>query len=510
MRTSKYITNSLTVCVLGASVTCFAGQSKAPAQTDSKQTPATASGPSGKSRTRRVVNPKTEKKKVDSHPEDVDPAPETEPDSDKPTAPVDAAPVKEEARQDETAAEKPEPPRTQPTATATPTDPVTTAREQIEAATTPGEKARLQFQLVELLVARDEKQAALNELHAMAAVDRFDPIGFYNVGNALARLGDSNGAVSAYRKAIEQRKGRYSRALNNLGVVLLRQGLWDEAYDSLNAALRLENFRYAEASYNLGRLYAARGEHDLAIREWKRAIVVNPEHTAAAQALASAGTGFTPTGPSPVPRPKVSNSTAERSPQPSQIPVESLSTRPTKASSAKADDRPVSVDAETYAFLQRARQAKERNRQEEAVENYRRVIARMGGYFGPANLELSYSLINLKRLDEAIASLLTIVKHEGDRYPISYYYLARLYEGRGDLRMAEENFSKAASLYRDDNAQFLLDVSRVREKLGDYQGALSVLEDYLSLMEKRNLKPDWSDERLNALRDRVAKSASRP
>jgi hypothetical protein len=65
-------------------------------------------------------------------------------------------------------------------------------------------------------------------------------------------------------------------------------------------------------------------------------------------------------------------------------------------------------------------------------------------------------------------------------------------------------------LYRDDNAQFLLDVSRVREKLGDYQGALSVLEDYLALMEKRNRKPDWSDERLNALRDRVAKSASRP
>ena len=35
-------------------------------------------------------------------------------------------------------------------------------------------------------------------------------------------------------------------------------------------ALRLDNFHYAEASYNLGRVYAARGQNDLAAREWRR------------------------------------------------------------------------------------------------------------------------------------------------------------------------------------------------------------------------------------------------
>ncbi len=47
------------------------------------------------------------------------------------------------------------------------------------------------------------------------------------------------------------------------------------------SALKIENFRYAEASYNLGRLYAARGQSDLAVREWRRALLVDPKHDAA-------------------------------------------------------------------------------------------------------------------------------------------------------------------------------------------------------------------------------------
>ena len=55
----------------------------------------------------------------------------------------------------------------------------------------------------------------------------FNPIGFYNLGNAYAHRGDNEAAIAAYRKAIEQRHGHYSRALNNLGVVLLRLDRWD-------------------------------------------------------------------------------------------------------------------------------------------------------------------------------------------------------------------------------------------------------------------------------------------
>ena len=58
----------------------------------------------------------------------------------------------------------------------------------------------------------------------------------------------------------------------------------------------------------------------------------------------------------------------------------------------------------------------------------------MGGYFPPANLELSYSLIELRRNDEAIDSLLLVAQKDGARLPISYYHLGRLYEMRGDLK----------------------------------------------------------------------------
>src|SRR5207247_5068392 len=114
-------------------------------------------------------------------------------------------------------------------------------------------KRRLRLSLVDKLVAAGRKQDAINELHLMGGEEQFDPPGFYNIANALARLGDSEAAITTYRKAISQRNGRYSRALNNLGVVLIRLGRWDEAYDALFSALQFESFHYAEASYNLGR-----------------------------------------------------------------------------------------------------------------------------------------------------------------------------------------------------------------------------------------------------------------
>src|ERR1041385_1990515 len=168
-------------------------------------------------------------------------------------------------------------------------DPVVSLRDQIAAAPNAPERNRLQLKLADLLLTTGHKPEAMTELNSVAHSTDFDPVGFYNLGNTFARLGETEAAITAYRAAINQRSGRYSRAYNNLGVVLLRAGRWDEAYDALVSALKIESFRYAEASYNLGRLYAARGQVDLAVREWRRALAVDPRHSAAAQALARAG-----------------------------------------------------------------------------------------------------------------------------------------------------------------------------------------------------------------------------
>ena len=355
-------------------------------------------------------------------------------------------------------------------------DPVTDLRDQIQSAASDPDRIRLQLKLADLLLSTGHKTEALVELNSIANSNAFDPIGFYNLGNAFARLGNTEASIAAYRNAIEQRKGHYSRALNNLGVVLLRAGRWDEAQEALASALQLENFRYAEASYNLGRVYSARGQNDLAAREWRRALLVNPQHDAAKQALANVGT-------------------EERivvAAKPVKTEATTKSVRPSAPSVAKS----LQLDATSFDFMQRARNASERGKMSEAVDNYRRVLSREGGYFPPANLELSYALLTLKRYDEALGNLLEVSKRDGARYPISYFHLARLYELKGDLKLAEAAFSQAAPT----NAQFLLDVSRVREKIGDYKGALDAMERYLKLMPEQGQKPAFSDERLAELK----------
>ena len=378
--------------------------------------------------------------------------------------------------------------------TSQPNDQNSALRDQIAAAKTPGEQTRLRMELVDQLVAAGMKSEANTELRAMVAEDRFDPTTFYNVGNRLVRLGDVEAAIAAYRKAIEQRHGNYSRALNNLGAALFQLGRWDEAYDALSSALRLENFRYAEASFNLGRLYAVRGETDLAIREWRRALAANPQHSGAARELANARSEG---------RIRVSADTkTKRAITATASPVDG-------PRAMKPIARTLTLDQPTFDLLQKGRTARERGRDEEAVRYYRGVLSNMAGYFAPANLELSYSLITLKRNDEAIASLLPVSTNEGMRYPICFYHLARLYEVRGQLKLAEENYSRAASVLPGD-AQFVLDLSRVREKLGDLLGALSALEQYVQASVKAGHKPDWSDERLAELRRKVALSSPIP
>ncbi len=499
--------------------------SKAPAATKAT-TPDKASAPEPSKEDVRTVEKTTPDKASAPEPskENVRTLEKTAPETPAKAAEADESPVPEDAK--ETKSAKPSDTKTSDAKSGKENEPskssikapesIPELRDEIASAASPQEKVQLQFRLVEQLLASGAKQEAINELHVMSNEDRFDPQGLYNIGNSLARLGDSSGAVLAYRKAIEQRKGHYSKALNNMGVILLRQGQWDQAYDSFTSALRQENFRYAEASYNLGRLYAARGENDLAIREWHRALKVNPEHKAAAQALSNMGAADLIIQVSPGPKyvepahVSTSGSSSRTALATTPSTRTAPATRPSKVTRNPAAPNALTVDPETYTYLQRARSARERDRQEEAVANYQKVISRMGGYFGPANLELGYTLIALKRTDDAIANLLIVTQRDGARYPLSYYHLARLYELRGELRLAEENYGHAAAMYKKENEQFMLDVSRVREKLGDYQGALTTLEEYVAMMERKHLKPDWSDERLSALRQKVAAAQTKP
>ncbi len=360
-------------------------------------------------------------------------------------------------------------------------DPIATLRDQIKTAPDAPERHRLQFQLAELLMTSGQRAEALAELNAIANSTSFDPVGLYNVGNFFARLGDAEASIAAYRKAIDQRNGRYSRAFNNLGVVLLRAGKWDEAQDALLEALKLESFRYAEASYNLGRVYSARGQNDLAAREWRRALAVDPKHDAAAMSLVRV-----------------------RSEEKIEVAPQSAKASPSTRAVARAGSKTLTLDPMSFDFLQRGRSAAERGKTEEAVDNFKRLLAREDGYFAPVNFELSLAFLRLKRYDEALTNLLEVSRRDGARYPITYYHLARLYELKGELKLAEESFAQAVTNFAPGNAQFLLDLSRVREKQGNFRGSLEATERYIQLMQDQGQKPNWSDSRIAELRTKVA------
>jgi hypothetical protein len=78
-----------------------------------------------------------------------------------------------------------------------------------------------------------------------------------------------------------------------------------------------------------------------------------------------------------------------------------------------------------------------------------------------------------------------------------------LYELKGDLKQAETLFSQTVTAFGPANPQFLLDLSRVREKQGEFKSALEAMEEYLNKMKERGLTPGWSNERLSALREKL-------
>ena len=391
-------------------------------------------------------------------------------------------------------------------------------------------RARLQRALVDHLVALKREPEALDALRLMIHEDRYDPPFFFNTGNALARLGDASAAEDAYRKAISQRRGNYSRALNNLGVILIRQGHWDEARQTLSAALMQENYTYAEASYNLGRLHLLRGEADLAIREWLRTLRLEPAHAEAAAALARAYTedGDIERGINVLDN-FVARSTRTGAGVPREIAearrelvaaantTEDTPAANPKTGSARDDARRGAksgaheVDRATYELLRAARAERESGSAEEAVERYRGLLARHpGGYFPPANLELGIALINLKRDEEAIAALLPLTQKDAARFPVAHYHLGRLFERQGHLARAADSFQRAAELYGDTNPQVLVELSRLREKAGDHAGALSAMNDYAAALGRQGTIPAWVAERQLKLKQKAVASAASP
>ncbi|HEX6186203.1 MAG TPA: tetratricopeptide repeat protein [Pyrinomonadaceae bacterium] len=427
-----------------------------------------------------------------------------------------------------------------------------TLRAQAEAAASPAERGRLRLSLAERLAGAGRGAEAAQLLRSLLAEERFDPQLFYNAGNALARLDQSVDAAEAYRKAIAQRRGNYSRAQHNLGVVLTRLGRWEEAEEALRAALRLESNTYAEASYSLGRLHSLRGDAALAAAEWERTLRLKPDHASAAVALArtlaeggederalalldafgsraqrrgdavprevtvargeivaeanlaaarrAEGVRETAADVSVAAVTRVESGGAASSSLPDAVALLRGARAPKGAAVAV-------VDRHSFELLRGARAARAEERNEEAVGLYRRAIREGGGYLAPANMEMGFTLFSMRRHEEAAAVLLAVVRKEGARYPLVFYHLGRIYEHLGRLGEAGEAFARAAELAGEESPQFYVDLSRVREREGRSTDALTAAEAYVRVTARgAGGTPVWARERVESLRKKMDKA----
>jgi tetratricopeptide (TPR) repeat protein len=110
---------------------------------------------------------------------------------------------------------------------------------------------------------------------AAVAAAPYNLIAHNNLGFALARKGDVDGAIACHKKAIEL-DPKYAKAHYNLGVALERKGDVDGAIACYKRAIELDP-KVARAHTNLGAALNGKGDVDGAIACYKRAIELDPK-----------------------------------------------------------------------------------------------------------------------------------------------------------------------------------------------------------------------------------------
>lgn len=119
-----------------------------------------------------------------------------------------------------------------------------------------------------------------------AITERFvDDQSFVRAGDECLKVGDYEGAVSAYREAL-QRNPENTNALTNLGVTLIRQKLYDEAQVHLAKAAELRP-NDPVALRNLGDVLVHLGRRAEAIAAYRRTLRLDPGITEARTNLAT-------------------------------------------------------------------------------------------------------------------------------------------------------------------------------------------------------------------------------
>jgi len=115
-------------------------------------------------------------------------------------------------------------------------------------------------------------------VHCRKAIelDPQDSAPYYNLGNALYKLGKAGDAIEAYREAIKI-KPDYLNAHYNLGNVLAEQRHLDDAIALYGKVLELDP-RHAGANNNLGTALVLQGKLEQALPKYRTALDIDPDY----------------------------------------------------------------------------------------------------------------------------------------------------------------------------------------------------------------------------------------
>lgn len=132
-----------------------------------------------------------------------------------------------------------------------------------------------------------EYASAADAFSAAIAKNPRSAAAWNNRAAARLRLGDVNGAIADYNKAIELAPND-PEIYYNRGNALVAAGQYQEAIADYTRAIAL-NPTYAKAIYNRGTVYALLGQRDVAQADWSRAVALEPDPWMKAAMRRSAG-----------------------------------------------------------------------------------------------------------------------------------------------------------------------------------------------------------------------------
>ncbi len=135
-------------------------------------------------------------------------------------------------------------------------------------------KARPHVEVGNALKKRGDLNGALAEYKRGVELDPDFDRAHYNLANALSAAGRLKEAEFHYLQALRIDPG-YAKAHNNLGLLLAKTGRIDEAIAHYLAAVKSAP-RHANAYNNLGLAYAKKRDLDKAISYYQKAIKINP------------------------------------------------------------------------------------------------------------------------------------------------------------------------------------------------------------------------------------------